>query len=81
MISFAAVTEYEKGHSSRETLRKYRELIQLHDITEQIARSLESKLLAWPLIRTIQSIKATGAAIMVYSEEQNVLRVVAGYGR
>jgi len=81
LISFAAVTEYEKRALSRETLNKYRELIQLHEITEQIATSLASEEVARVAIdRAIHSIKATAASIMVYSEEQNVLRVVAGYG-
>ena len=81
MISFAAVTEYEKRALSRETLRKYRELIQLHEITEQIARSLEpDEIVRVAIDRAMQSITATGAAIMLYSEEQNVLRAVAGYG-
>ena len=81
MISFAAVTEYEKKALSRETLGKYRELIQLHEITEQIAQSLEPEEIARVAIdRAKQSITATGAAIMLYREKENVLRAVAGYG-
>ena len=81
LLSFAAVTEHEKRSLSRETLRNYRELIRLHDTTEQIAISLSPEEVARVAIdRTMQSIKATGASIMLSSEEQNVLRVVAGHG-
>ena len=81
LISFAAMTEYEKRALSRETLNKYRELIHLHDSTEQIARSLAPEEVARVAIdQAIQSISATGASIMVYSEEQNALDVVAAYG-
>ena len=81
IISFAAVTAHEKRALSRETLHKYRELIQLHETTAQIALSLAPEEVARVAIdRAMQSIKATGAAIMLCSEEHNVLRLVASSG-
>jgi PAS domain S-box-containing protein len=81
MISFAARAEYEKRALSHETLNKYKKLIHLHDMTEQIALSLESEEVARVAIKqATQSIQATGASIMIYSEEQNVLNIAAAYG-
>ena len=81
IISFAARTEYEKKALSRETLSKYQKLIHLHDMTEQIALSLESAEVARVAVdQAVQSITATGASIMLYSEEDNVLHIAAAYG-
>jgi PAS domain S-box-containing protein len=81
IISFAAVTAFEQRALSRETLHKYRELIQLHETTAQIARSLATEEVARVAIdRAMQTIKATGGAIMLCSEEQNALRLVARSG-
>ena len=81
LLGLLARQDLERRDLGRETLEKYKEIHLLYRMGERISRRLDlSGVAGLVLEEALRSIPATGASVMLLSEESGRLEILAGFG-
>ena len=81
LVGLLAKQEQERRELGRETLERYKEIHLLYRMGERISQRLDLHGVAELVVdEALRSIPATGASVMLLSEDDSRLEIVAGFG-